>query len=324
MPKSNSIWFRLKQWFDTDQDTTEFDPNDRSLDWVRCFPYFAMHLACLAVIWVGWSPVAVWTALGFYLIRMFAITGFYHRYFSHRSFKTNRFFQFLFALLGCTAVQRGPLWWAAHHRHHHRVSDQPGDLHSPVVDGFWWSHLMWFTSPANFKTHYDKIKDFSKFPELVFLTRYDLVIPFLFALAIFAGGWALEIFAPGLGTNRWQMLVWGFFISTIVLGHATFTINSLSHIFGKKHYQTKDNSRNNWFLAMITLGEGWHNNHHRFPGSVRQGFVWWEIDLTYYALRFLALFGIVWDLRPVPQRIIEERRNPSYSQSHENPEGRSL
>lgn len=300
----SSPWLRLKQWFDADQ--VPHDPENTSLDWLRVLPYLGMHLACFGVIWVGWSPVAVLSAVALYLVRMFAITGFYHRYFSHRSFKTSRFAQFIFALVGCTAVQRGPLWWAAHHRHHHRVSDQDGDLHSPVRDGFWWSHILWFTSHVNFKTHYDRIKDFTKYPELVFLTRFDMVVPLLFAAATFVYGYVLGMMFPSLGTSGMQMLIWCFFISTIVLGHATFTINSLAHIFGKRRYETKDNSRNNWFLALITLGEGWHNNHHRFPGSVRQGFLWWQIDITYYVLRFMAMLGIVWDLRPVPERIIHE------------------
>ena len=304
--KTSSVATRLKQWFDTDQQVE--NPDDRSVDILRNLPYFAMHLACLGVIWVGWSPVAVISAIALYLIRMFAITGFYHRYFSHRSFKTSRAAQFLFALLGCTAVQKGPLWWAAHHRHHHRCSDQEADVHSPVQHGFWWSHAFWFLASVNFKTHYDRIRDFSKYPELVFLTRYDMVIPVLFAMAIYLTGFLLEVFMPQLGTTGMQMLIWCFFISTIVLGHATFTINSLAHVIGKRRFKTKDNSRNNWFLALITLGEGWHNNHHRHPGSVRQGFYWWEIDLTYYILRLMAMVGIVWDLHPVPQRVLQEGR----------------
>ena len=305
---SSKLFTRLKQWFDADQSPSLSDSDIKKFDWVRCLPYLAMHLACLGVFWIGWSPIAVFSALGLYLVRMFAITGFYHRYFSHRTFKTNRFFQFCFALLGCLAVQRGPLWWAAHHRHHHRASDQESDVHSPVQHGFWWSHLVWFTSSANFKTHYDRIRDFARFPELVFLTRFDMVVPALFAISIYITGEALAALFPGLGTSGLQMLIWCFFISTIVLGHATFTINSLAHIYGKRYYATKDNSRNNWFLALITLGEGWHNNHHRYPGSVRQGFVWWEIDITYYLLRAMAVVGIVWDLHPVPARVVQERQ----------------
>ncbi|MDJ0837077.1 MAG: acyl-CoA desaturase [Acidobacteriota bacterium] len=269
-----------------------------------------MHVVCLGVLLVGWSPFAVGLAIFLYVARMFAITGFYHRYFSHRSFKSSRVFQFIMAVWGGTSVQRGALWWAAHHRHHHRHSDEETDVHSPTRHGFWWSHMVWFTSTKHFTTAYNKIKDFARYPELRFLNRYDLLVPILFALAIYIGGELLAVHAPGLGTDGPQLLIWGFFVSTVVLFHATFTINSLAHVYGKRRYNTKDGSRNNWLLALITLGEGWHNNHHRYPGSVRQGFFWWEIDLTWYGLKLLSLFGLVWDLRPVPARI---RREGKYS-----------
>ncbi len=296
-------------WFDTDDQAAELQtegPAAEAFNWVRVLPFIGMHVACFCVLWVGWSPFAVGFAVALYLIRMFAITAFYHRYFSHRSFKSSRALQFIFAVLGCTAVQRGPLWWAAHHRHHHAFSDTERDAHSPRTRGFWWSHMLWFTCDANFPTQYHRVKDFAKYPELRFLNRYDILVPFVFAWAILFFGMALERWAPQLGVTGWQLLVWGFVISTVVLFHATFTINSLAHVIGTRPYQTKDDSRNHWFLALITLGEGWHNNHHRYPASVRQGFRWWEIDLTYYALRLMAALGLIWDLRPVPERILRE------------------
>jgi stearoyl-CoA desaturase (delta-9 desaturase) len=239
---------------------------------------------------------------------MFAITAFYHRYFAHRSFKTNRFWQFVFAVIGASAAQRGPLWWASHHRKHHKYADGVNDLHSPN-NGFWWSHLGWFTSEDAFKTDYSVIKDLAKFPELRFINRFDILVPFIFATTIFLFGKFLEAYYPALGTNGWQMLVWGFFISTVALAHSTFTINSLCHIWGKRRFDIKDDSRNNLFLALLTLGEGWHNNHHRFAISARQGFYWWEIDISYYLLKVLSWLGIVYDLRPVPSRILQEGRD---------------
>ena len=290
-------------WFDSS--ATEAMPagdaacSDR-IDWLRTLPYFGMHLACLGVIWVGWSPVAVAVAVAAYGVRMIAITGFYHRYFSHRSFKTSRPVQFLFGVIGAASVQRGPIWWAAHHRHHHVVSEQPEDPHSPVQHGFWRSHMTWFLTREHYGTDAKRVRDLLRFPELRFLDRFDIFIPVLFAVGLFAlGGW-LERVAPELGTSAWQMLVWGFFISTVVLYHATFTINSLAHRWGKRRYATRDDSRNNLWLALLTFGEGWHNNHHHYPASVRQGFYWWEIDITYYVLRGLAALGIIWDLRGVP------------------------
>lgn len=294
----------LVQWFDAD--AAPGQRQSRTMDVVRCIPFYGLQLCCLAVFWVGWSPVAVMVAVGLYFLRMFAITGFYHRYFSHHSFKCGRIVQFVFAVLGCCAVQRGPLWWAAHHRHHHRHSDEAADVHSPH-HGFWRSHMMWFIRSENFATAYGRIKDFARFPELRFLNRYDMLVPVGLAAALYGLGAALAQWAPALGTNGMQMLIWGFFVSTTVLYHATFSINSLAHVYGKRPYQTRDDSRNNWFLALITLGEGWHNNHHRFPGSVRQGHVWWEIDFTYYILRAMARLGLVRDLKGVPQRIIGER-----------------
>ncbi|GDY14083.1 delta 9 acyl-lipid fatty acid desaturase [Planctomycetota bacterium] len=279
----------------------------RRFDFYRVGPFLLMHLACLTVFLVGWSWTAVAVAVGLYMIRMFAITGFYHRYFSHRSYKTNRFWQFVFAVLGNSSCQRGPLWWAAHHRHHHRHSDEANDTHSPIQDGLWWSHMGWFTCKANFKTDLATVPDLAKFPELVWLDRHDAAVPLMLAISLFSVGQLLSVVAPGLGTNGWQLLVWGFCISTIVTAHATFTINSLAHIFGKRRFETPDQSRNNVWLALLTFGEGWHNNHHHYQSSARQGFLWWEIDLTYYGLVVLSWLGIVRDLRQVPAAVLAQR-----------------
>ncbi len=297
----------LARWFDT-QGVRVDDGTADGVDWLRIVPFVGMHLACLAVIWVGWSATAVAVAAGLYLLRMFAITGFYHRYFSHRAFKTSRTGQFVFGVLGASAVQRGPIWWAAHHRHHHAHSDQPEDVHSPVQRGFLWSHMGWFLSRRHFTPDLTRVRDLQRFPELRLLDRFDILVPVALAVALFFLGMALETWAPSLGTTRWQMLVWGFFVSTVVCYHATYTINSLSHVFGRRRYETPDDSRNNFLLALLTLGEGWHNNHHHYPLSARQGFYWWEIDVTYYGLRLLAMLGIIWDLKPVPAPIREGAR----------------
>jgi stearoyl-CoA desaturase (Delta-9 desaturase) len=290
----------LLRWFDTGAGAS--DPAlDHRVDWLRILPFVGLHLMCLGVFVVGFSWFAFWAALGLYAVRMFAITGFYHRYFSHKAFRTSRVAQFVFGVIGAASVQRGPLWWAAHHRHHHIHADTPADVHSPVQHGFLWSHVGWFLTPAGFRTDTARIRDLVRYPELRLLDRFDLVVPVALATALFLlGGW-LERAAPGLGTSATQLLVWGFFVSTVVLFHATVTINSLAHRFGTRRFETRDDSRNNLLLALLTFGEGWHNNHHQFPGSARQGFRWWEVDLTYYLLRVLALVGIVWDLKPVPE-----------------------
>lgn len=273
-------------------------------DWLRILPFVVLHLACLSVIWVGWSWTAVAVAAGLYAVRMFAITAFYHRYFSHRTFRTSRFWQFLFAALGTSAVQRGPLWWAGHHRHHHKHSDKEDDVHSPLEKGFLWSHITWLTTPGAFRTRHALVKDLAAFPELRFLNRFSVLVPVLLAAALFGAGELLQRFAPGAGTSGPQLLVWGFFISTVVLFHATSTINSLDHLVGRRRYATPDNSRNNLLLALLTFGEGWHNNHHHYAAAARQGFFWWEIDLTYYGLWLMARLGIVQDLRPVPAGVL--------------------
>jgi stearoyl-CoA desaturase (delta-9 desaturase) len=299
----------LVHWFDADYapggaEKVRAAPD--KVDWVRVIPFVILHAGCLGVIWVGWSPVAVAAAIVFYFARMFAVTGIYHRYFSHKTYSTSRPGQFFLALWGSTTVQRGPLWWAYHHRHHHQHSDETEDAHSPHVHGFWWSHIGWITSRRNFPTDYTKVRDLTRFPELVWLNRFDTVVPILTGVAIWGLGWLLEVHAPQLGTTRWQMLIWGFFISTTALFHGTSCINSLAHLMGRRRFQTGDDSRNSLILAVITLGEGWHNNHHRYMSSTRNGFYWWEIDPTYYGLKILSRTGLIWGLKPVPQSVLDE------------------
>jgi stearoyl-CoA desaturase (delta-9 desaturase) len=296
----NRAFGTLTVWLDSWK--AEESEDDR-IDWMRVMPFVGMHLACFAVLAVGVSATAVVLAVALFGLRMFAITAFYHRYFAHRSFRTSRLVQFLFAAVGASSVQRGPLWWAAHHRRHHRYSDGVEDSHSPR-NGFLNSHMGWFLNRRNLRTRTEEVKDLLRYPELVWLDRFDLVVPILLAVACLLLGVLLEAVAPGLGTSGPQLLVWGFFVSTVALYHATFTINSLAHRFGTRSYPTSDDSRNSFLLALLTFGEGWHNNHHHYPGSVRQGFRWWQVDLSYYLLRTMSLFGLVWNLRGVPKRVL--------------------
>jgi stearoyl-CoA desaturase (Delta-9 desaturase) len=254
-------------------------------------PFWLVHVACLGALFTGvtWSALAVCLAL--FWLRMFGVTAGYHRYFSHRSYKTSRAFQFVLALFGTLAVQKGVLWWAANHRQHHKYSDQEEDVHSPKR-GFWWSHVGWILSPDFDETQFDRIPDMAKYPELRWLNEHFLIPPVTMAVLLYL-----------IGGATW--LVWGFFISTTVLWHATFTINSLAHVWGSRRYETADTSRNNPWLAVLTMGEGWHNNHHRYMNSARQGFFWWEVDASYYVLAALSWFGIVWDLHQPPRRLLE-------------------
>jgi len=259
-------------------------------------PFFLIHfVALVGVFFVGfkwWYPVL---AVALYYVRMFGVTAGYHRYFAHRSYKTSRVFQFLLAFLAETSVQKGVLWWAGHHRNHHRDSDTPDDIHSPMQRGFWWSHVGWIIAGRYDETPEHRIRDFVKFPELRFLNKHYWLPPTIYGVAL----WAL---------GGWPVAMWGFFVSTVILWHGTFTINSLSHVFGKRRYPTGDDSRNNWLLALVTMGEGWHNNHHHFAAAARQGFFWWEIDMSYYVLKALSGVGLVWDLKqPSPKALAEGR-----------------
>jgi stearoyl-CoA desaturase (delta-9 desaturase) len=259
--------------------------------------FWGIHAATLCAIFTGvtWRAVAIGIAI--YWVRMFAITAGYHRYFSHRAYKTSRFFQFLLGLLGTTAVQKGPIWWAAIHRHHHRTSDEPEDVHSPRQSGFWHSHVGWIASQRYTSTNLAEVRDLAKYPELRWLGKYHFVAPLALAvLCWLVAGW------PGL--------VVGFGWSTVLLWHGTFTINSLAHVFGRRRYATTDDSRNNWLLALLTMGEGWHNNHHHYAASANQGFFWWEIDASFYVLRALAAVGLVRDLRRPPRHILD-RTDPA-------------
>jgi stearoyl-CoA desaturase (delta-9 desaturase) len=257
----------------------------------RSIPFFLVHLAAVVgVVLLGWSWKGLALALLLYFVRMFGVTAGYHRYFSHRTFKTSRLVQFFFALLATSSAQKGVIWWAAHHRAHHKHSDLPGDVHSVKLDGFVWSHVGWIISRKHEGTDESRVKDLLQYPELRWLDRWFLVPPVVLGLALFAAGGA------------WA-LVWGMFVSTTLLWHGTFTINSLTHVFGSRRYETTDDSRNNLWLALITMGEGWHNNHHYYQRSVNQGFFWWEIDVTYYLLRAMAAVGLVWDLHTPPARV---------------------
>jgi len=277
----------------TSRDPRDWAPNEH-INKRSSIPFIALHFLPLLAIFTGVTWTAVWLAVSLYFIRMLAITGGYHRFFAHRSYKLKRVPQFILAFVGSTSAQKGPLWWAAHHRAHHKYADTERDIHSPIR-GFWWSHVGWILCDKFNKTDSDAIKDFTKYPELVWLDKHDWV-----------GPWALGVACWLIG--GWSGLLIGFFLSTIVLWHATFTVNSLAHVFGRRDYETKDTSRNSMLIALITGGEGWHNNHHRYPWSARQGFRWWQIDTTYYVLRAFSWVGIVRDLRPVPATVRDEAR----------------
>jgi stearoyl-CoA desaturase (delta-9 desaturase) len=269
-------------------------PPDERLNWRTSIAFFAVHLLPFLAIFTGITLRAILLAVVLFYGRMFAITAGYHRYFSHRSYRLARVPQFVLAFLGTTAAQKGPLWWAGHHRSHHRFTDADGDPHSPR-DGRFWSHVGWILCDKHNRTDRDAIKDFARYPELVWLDKHDWVGPWTLAFAsyLIAG---------------WSGLLVGFFGSTVLLWHTTFSVNSWTHLVGRRRYATADTSRNSWFVALLTCGEGWHNNHHHYAASARQGFFWWELDVTYYALKALTAVGIVKGLRTPSDRALNSGR----------------
>jgi stearoyl-CoA desaturase (Delta-9 desaturase) len=254
--------------------------------------YWGLHAMCLGAFFTGVSKTDLVLCAVSYFVRMFGVMVGFHRYFSHRAFKATRGMQFVLAFLGTLGVQKGVLWWAAHHRFHHRYSDTEMDVHSPLQRSFLYSHCGWHLDVKNRGTDYTRVADLMKHPEIVWLNDWDVVPQALYAILLFV-------------FFGWSGLIWGFFISTILLWHAIHGIGSFGHRFGGyRRFVTTDNSRNKWFLAIALLGEGWHNNHHFFPSSARQGFVWWEYDIGYYILKVLSWFGLVWDLRQPPEGAI--------------------
>ena len=194
-------------------------------------------------------------------------------------------------------MQKGPLWWCSHHRHHHRTADTDADAHSPVAHGFWWSHVGWFLlTDRHVEPLLGAVPDLVALPELHWLERFYLVPPASLAAAmwLYGGG---------------RALCYGFCVATVLCWHATYAINSVAHLLGSRTFACQFNgpctARNNLVLALLTLGEGWHNNHHRFMASALHGFVQpWEVDLTFYCIRLLEFLGLAWNLRKPPGDLI--------------------
>ncbi|HEV8431467.1 MAG TPA: acyl-CoA desaturase [Pyrinomonadaceae bacterium] len=290
------------------------------LDYLTIAQFVFLHAGCLLLFWAGVSWVAVAACIAFYCLRIFAVSAGYHRYFSHRSYKTSRIFQFILALAGCMSNQKGPLWWAAHHRYHHSHSDRDDDIHSPGQHGFWWAHCLWIFSLQYRKADQKLVSNFTQYAELRLLDKFYLVPPLLSAALFFLLGVILNRVNTELHTSGLQMLAWGFFVSTVLVHHAIYGVNSIAHSRGSRRFESADMSRNNLLLALLTFGDGWHNNHHYYPRSARHGFYRWEIDLTHYLLKCLSYVGIVWDLQTPPERIYaialcEEKLKPTLSGS---------
>jgi stearoyl-CoA desaturase (Delta-9 desaturase) len=260
--------------------------------------FWIVQASALLVLTVPfrWAYVGLWAASHF--VRALGLTLMYHRYYAHRAFKMNRGARFVWTLIGTAAMQKGPIWWAGHHVTHHKFADREGDPHSPMISGFYYAHVGWFLHDTKYdalEANNPVVRDFAKFPEIAWLEKYHIVAPTVLAIAMYAYG-------------GWPWLVYGFCLPTMTLAHATFCINTVNHLFGSRRFETLDDSRNNPITAFFAVGEGWHNNHHRYQRAARNGFYWWEFDLTWYTMKAMAALGLVWDMQQVPKRIYEEAR----------------
>ena len=277
------------------------------LSLIVSLPFLSVHIGAIYALTISPSSFALFMVFLMYFIRMFGITAGFHRLFSHRSFKTNRAFQFFLAYAATCSAQMGPIWWAAHHRHHHKYTEQIEDPHTPTLKGFFWAHVGWIMSPVNSPTKEEYVGDLMKYPELKWLDKYHYFAPFSLVILLYGLGEFMAVNYAQYNTNGMELVLWGFFVSTVLLYHATFMVNSVCHVFGHRTYDTKDGSVNNFLVAILTLGEGWHNNHHAFPNSEKQGHKWYQIDISHYILWSLSKIGVVWKIRDVPDDSIKER-----------------
>jgi stearoyl-CoA desaturase (delta-9 desaturase) len=276
--------------------------------WGQNIPFWIVHIAAIGgVIWLGWSWTGFALAMAIYAPRMFAITAGYHRYFSHRSYKMSRPVAFLVGLVGVTSTQKGPLWWASHHRRHHKYSDQPEDIHSPRQRGFLWSHMLWILVKRHAGADLSNVKDLSKYPEIRWLEKNErwIVLGFVGLIGLIWGTWGL---------------IWGYCVSTTILWHCTFCINSATHLWGKRIYETTDDSKNSFLFGLICFGEGWHNNHHYYQRAANQGWHWWQVDISFYGLWIMEKVGLVTEMHRVPPHIRDKTEAPGRARLANEPD----
>jgi stearoyl-CoA desaturase (delta-9 desaturase) len=286
-------------------EVTQDIPSARPQIWSVIIGMSAFHLACLGVFYTGVSTTALVVAFAMYTIRGVGVTAGFHRLLAHRSFKTSRPVQFILALAGTLAVEGGPLWWVAHHRHHHAATETEEDIHSPVTHGMWQAHMGWMMTPAAFNEKGNNCRDLHKFPEIKFLQRrYVLLILTQPVLLYALGSWL----GAEYNTSGLQLLVWGFFVSTVFTWHITFMVNSVCHRWGAQPYDSGDESTNNVFIGVLGFGEGWHNNHHKYPSSARHGLLWWQADFTWWLIRTLQVVGLVSEPK-IPLEFRKETKN---------------
>ncbi len=266
-------------------------------------PLILVHLALFTLPVVPPTFAAVMVLLVVTRVAGHGVTVGFHRGLAHHSYRTSRWFRFVLAAAGCTALQNGPLWWVLHHRRHHAHSDVPGDVHSPVVDSFWHAHVGWLFTADRTRPDFSTVRDLARYPELVWLDRL-----WMLPGAAAAG---LSYLAAG-----WAGVVWGFALGTVLVFQVTFAVNSIGHRWGARRFATREGSRNNFVLGILALGDGWHNNHHRAPRSARHGLAWYEHDMGYQIIRLFRVCGLVWDVRQPPAEVLAAARTPAAPDVH--------
>ncbi len=266
----------------------------KAISWAVIFWLAALHVGALAAPFTFTWQALVLVLFMHWLTGSIGICLGYHRLLTHSSFATYRPVRWFLALVGGLAGEGSAIDWVANHRKHHALSDKPGDPHSPH-DGPWWSHVFWMgwiLKGDAYKQHIDRwAPDMLKDPGIRFLGKAFLPLHFVFAAVVFAAGYLL-----GGTAMAWSFVVWGVFVRLVLVLHTTWLVNSASHMWGYRNYETTDDSRNNWFVALIAYGEGWHNNHHAYPRMAPHGHKWWEIDMTYWAIRALRSVGLAWNI----------------------------
>lgn len=286
--------------------TTPVGPSQRRQARIVIVGMTLFHLGALGVFFTGVSEVAVMAMIAYYILRGFGITAGFHRLLAHRSYKAGRLTQFMISLAGSLAVQGGPLWWVAHHRAHHRYTETDKDIHSPRTKGFWKAHIGWMGSPESFNENGAGARDLHQYPELKFLQRHYALLVLGQGAIIFGIGALIGWLWPTSETSGLQFLTWVYFLGTVLLWHATFMVNSVCHTWGGRPFDAKDDSTNNWLVVILALGEGWHNNHHKFANSARHGLKWWQFDLTWCGLLLLSKLRLVSDLKTPHEQVLAD------------------
>lgn len=264
------------------------------VNWYVALWLIALHVGAVGALWFfSWQAVLLTVVLHWLTGGLGICLGF-HRLLTHGSFQTYRPVKWFFAWLGGLAGEGTAIDWVADHRKHHAHSDQEGDPHSPN-DGSWWSHAGWLGwklhGPEKSAHNSRWAPDLNKDPVLRAMDYAFLPSHIGLGLALFGLGWWL-----GGAFMAWSFVTWGMFLRLVLVLHATWFVNSASHMWGYRNYETTDKSRNNWWVALVTYGEGWHNNHHAYPRMANHGHKWWEIDLTYRAILLMKRLGLAWDV----------------------------